>query len=156
MLVGFNSVLTTQLLTPIGKEKYVLIMVLIGMGCSLVLNFCLIPLFSYIGAAITSIITETVVTIISFYYSRKFISLSFDTSIFFRCLMGACLFIPLSYLLNKINMSYILREVIVIVICTIVYVIYIWFCTNNIYINSFKHYILQKVKTVYSSSPQNS
>lgn len=64
-----------QILLPFGKEKIASICTFIGSILNLSLNFILIPLFSYNGAALTTLVAEFVVFIGLFYYSNKLINL---------------------------------------------------------------------------------
>ena len=104
MLVGLNNIFGFQILTPMGKEKYLLKAVVIGMVFSLVSNLCLIPLFSFVGAAITSLLTECVVTFFCFLFVRKYIKVIFDSKFFFQCVIGAG--ILLSYRIHSEKIGY--------------------------------------------------
>lgn len=58
---GLTGVLGVQVMTPMGKEKFVLISVIIGACTNIVLNLFLIPFFGATGAAIATSVTEFVV-----------------------------------------------------------------------------------------------
>ncbi|KQB44188.1 Polysaccharide biosynthesis protein [Flavobacterium daejeonense] len=78
LLIGMSNIFGLQILTPMGKDKYLTISVVMGTITSVVLNFFLIPLFQEVGAAISNIITECLVTAATFYFSSKFIKLNLD------------------------------------------------------------------------------
>ena len=67
-----------QILTTVNYEKYFFKAVGIGMVASVVLNFIFIPLFKHDGAAISSVITELIVTLVTYYYVTKKVQLSFQ------------------------------------------------------------------------------
>ncbi|MCR5348589.1 MAG: flippase [Bacilli bacterium] len=71
MLIGLNNVVGLQYLIPLKEDTKFTICVCIGAGVNLTLNLCMIPfLYSY-GAAIATIIAETVVTTMTFVFARK-------------------------------------------------------------------------------------
>lgn len=78
LLIGMSNIFGLQILTPMGKDKYLTYSVILGTFISIALNFILIPLYQEMGAAISNIITECVVTFGTFYFASKFIKLKPD------------------------------------------------------------------------------
>jgi O-antigen/teichoic acid export membrane protein len=151
LLVGMSNICGIQLLTPFGKEKLLLKAVLGGMLFSLVANFCLIPFFSFIGAAITNVLTETIVTLLTFFAVKKYIKISFDKRIFLQCFLGSAFFFPIALLIEKINLTYILQEVLIILSCILFYSVYVVVFVRNKYVDSirisvFKRLSLTRIK----------
>lgn len=146
MLIGINSLFGAQLLTPMGKEKILLKLALICMFFSLVCNVVLIPAFSYIGAGITNILTEALLAGMLFYvvYNEKAVSIK--PAIFFQCLCGALLFIPIAYTIRFMTITYLLKEVLIILTCIAVYGLYLWFLVKNIYIENLKELVANKLR----------
>lgn len=62
-VVGISSCLNRQYLTPVGKVKTTGMIVSFGAIVNLILNILLIPNYGAIGAAIASVIAETIITI---------------------------------------------------------------------------------------------
>ena len=145
LLVGINSIFGSQLLTPFGKEKQLLICVLIGMLCSLILNLILIPIFSFKGAAITNVATEIIVTLLCFYFARRHIKIEFDKKILFQSLLGAAVFVPISILIKNLRLGYTITELSVILACMLFYVCYFWFFVKNVYVENVRVLIRNKV-----------
>jgi O-antigen/teichoic acid export membrane protein len=87
LLIGLSNVFGLQILTPMGKDKYLTFSVLLGTIISLILNFILIPLYQENGAAITNIIAEFFVTIATLYFASKFVKLDFDYIFIFKSLV---------------------------------------------------------------------
>jgi len=87
LLIGLSNVFGLQVLTPMGKDKYLTFAVLLGTIVSLILNFILIPLYQENGAAITNIIAEFFVTIATLYFAAKFIKLDFDYNFILKSLV---------------------------------------------------------------------
>ena len=78
LLIGLSNVFGLQILTPMGKDRYLTYSVFVGTIISLILNYILIPLYQEIGAAITNIIAEFFVTVATLYFALKFIKFDFD------------------------------------------------------------------------------
>lgn len=78
LVVGISNVIGIQILYPYGKENIVILSTLGGALFNIVLNTLLIPRYSYIGAAISTLIAEIVVTIIQICVGRKFIPFKFN------------------------------------------------------------------------------
>lgn len=76
LIIGISNCLGSLYYAPAGKQIESSIYLIIGATCNLVANIFLIPRFKAFGAAIGSIIAETIITIIFFsrchgYYSLK-------------------------------------------------------------------------------------
>ncbi|MGU8778420.1 flippase [Clostridium perfringens] len=85
IFIPISAGIGSQILQTTNNEKKSLICVVIGSICNLILNFILIPIYSENGAAIASVITEVMVTIMMLVYSRRIIrakiQINFITSI---------------------------------------------------------------------------
>lgn len=64
------------ILIPAGRYKQFLVSVGVGAVTNIILNFILIPRFSYIGAAIATILAQFAAGIIACYYAQKIIKLN--------------------------------------------------------------------------------
>lgn len=78
LLIGLSNVFGLQILTPMGKDKYLTYSVILGTFISVILNLILIPIYHDRGAAISNIVTESAVTLATFYFASKFIKLKLD------------------------------------------------------------------------------
>lgn len=76
--LGFSNLFGTQVLLTFGAEKKLLLATICGAIVNICLNSCLIPLYAQNGAAVASVISETVVTVMTFFYSNKFIQIHLD------------------------------------------------------------------------------
>jgi O-antigen/teichoic acid export membrane protein len=148
MLIGMNSILGTQLLTPMGKEKHLLKMAVICMFFSLLCNLALIPLFSYNGAAITNVLTEVLLVCMLFYAVNKEKPVTIAPRIFFESLTGGLMFIPLAYFIRQFNLNYFIKEVTVIISCSLFYLCYIWLFNQNRYVNNLKMIVTNRFNLI--------
>ena len=76
IVVGLNNAVGKQILMPIGRQNEYNISVIVGAIVNFILNYLLIPQFLSIGAAVASVLAETIILLIFLYYARDFISLS--------------------------------------------------------------------------------
>lgn len=72
--IGITNILGVQVLTAIGKEKYVLVSVTIGAITDLLLNSIWIPKYSSAGAALSTTIAEYMVLIVQLLMVRRLIA----------------------------------------------------------------------------------
>ena len=69
--IGASNILGGQVLIPAGKEKLLLTAEVIGAVFNFFANFLLIPRFSIIGAAITTVVSEVIVWIVCLYSVKR-------------------------------------------------------------------------------------
>lgn len=73
-IIGTEQILIVQILTPMGKDKAVLINSIVGSICGLVLNFAIVPQLGCTGSAIVWIASEVAVFSSAFYFVSKTMS----------------------------------------------------------------------------------
>lgn len=76
--VAVSGVTGFQILTPLGKEKYMTISTTIGAIIDILLNVLLDPQLGALGASIALFAAETTITIIQLVFCRKYIRQSMD------------------------------------------------------------------------------
>lgn len=91
--LGFSNLFGTQVLLTYGKEKLLLLTTLVGAITNFPLNLLLIPIYNQNGAAIASVISETAVTLASFYFAKKFVHLRLQKRFIFGTLCSALMLI---------------------------------------------------------------
>lgn len=97
VIIGMGSLLGSQILIPMGKEKYTLISEIIGAVSNFTLNLVLIPRFQAFGAAIATVSAESLVTATQLFFARKYFevhkfSLSFLKYFLNSVIMGITVF----------------------------------------------------------------
>ena len=75
--VGMSNILGGQVLIPAGEEHLLLKAELTGALINFAANLFVIPVFSIEGAAATTVVSETVVTIMCLYYAKKKLHMDF-------------------------------------------------------------------------------
>lgn len=83
------SFMTTSVLLPNGKEKYILRASIISAIVNLLLNFWMIPKFSYVGAALTTLLAEIIMFMISGFYAKKHFNLLEERQVILRCILSS-------------------------------------------------------------------
>ncbi len=136
LLIGLSNIFGLQILTPMGKDRYLTFSVLIGMVISLGLNLILIPIYKEKGAAFSNIIAETAVTIATIFFASKFIKLIIDWEFVLKTIISA---IPLFFIpifVSHYVISDLLLIIITIVLCGIYFVpIQLFVVKNELFID---------------------
>ena len=88
-VLGFSNLFGSQILLTYSKEKKLLFATIIGALTNFTLNCILIPIFAQNGAMVASIIGESVVTLITFLFVRKYIVFHFSVFEFTKILICA-------------------------------------------------------------------
>lgn len=79
LLIGLTNVIGIQIFYPQGKPNLVIYSTLIGAVTNFLLNFWLIPAYSYVGAAYSTLIAELVVLLVQCAAGRKYIPIQFGS-----------------------------------------------------------------------------
>lgn len=110
IIISISSFLGGLYYTPIGKRKQSTIYLIIGSLINLVLNFTLIPFFNIYGAIISTLIAESVITILYFIFCRKFICIQDIFSAIWKKLIAAGVMFLSIFFLKKLNFNIFYEE----------------------------------------------
>jgi O-antigen/teichoic acid export membrane protein len=105
LLIGLSNIFGLQILTPMGKDKYLTFSVLFGTVLSLTLNFVLIPIYKDKGAAIATVLSELAVVFSTFYFACKFLRIAIDYRFFMLSLLFSTPFYFITMLGKIIHMN---------------------------------------------------
>ncbi|WP_282638533.1 flippase [Sphingobacterium thalpophilum] len=94
-IIGISNIWAIQILTPAGKDKLVTYSVIGGLVVSCVLNFVLIPIYSYNGAAVTNFLTELFVTTCFLFFVKRNFGFGFDFKLVLKAVASCLLFFPI-------------------------------------------------------------
>ena len=104
--IGLNGITGTQYLVQIGKQKIYTISVIVGAIVNVLLNLVLIHFFKGIGAAIASVIAETIILIIQLKYFKEQFTILEILKLSIKCLIsGIVMFIVVFLLANYMSVS---------------------------------------------------
>lgn len=122
IIIGLSNVFGLQYLIPSNQDKKFTASIIMGAVTNLALNCVMITYWKSYGAAIATIIAETLVTAVMSYYIRKEINtLRVVLSSYRYVIAGGIMFIP-CYILGKVWTPSILHSIIIIVVGIIIYI----------------------------------
>lgn len=149
LLIGYGYFFGFQILVPDGKDKEMLFSVLGGVVVSLVLNFTLVPLLADVGAALSNVISELVVTALYFYFVERLYSFKFSLKPLLTAIASSLVFIPITILLRNANLNLYLLVLIAIPACAIGYVALQKFLFKESLLNEIiQPYLFNKLTTI--------
>lgn len=122
--IGWSNIIGVQLMLPIKKEKQFTISVTSGAIANFLLNIILIKNFNSIGAAVSSVIAEFLVTIIQFIIMKKFIQLRILSKVMIKYLLGSIIMYFIVRMIAYFMGVSILTTVVQVVVGITVYAIY--------------------------------
>jgi O-antigen/teichoic acid export membrane protein len=144
--IGLNNVIGSQYLIPLKKEKIFTLSVISGAVVNFSLNLFLIQKFQSVGAAISSVTAESLITFIQFFYIRKIMQLK---KLFFLTyhyiISSVIMYLVLILLKNALRVS-ILNLIIMIAGCSSLYFFLLILFRDN-FVLTFINAILKRLKT---------
>ena len=75
IIIVLSNIAGTGVLTPANKQNLGTLATIVGAVCNFILNLNLITRYGALGAAIASVLAEMVVTVVHFYFIRKYVDL---------------------------------------------------------------------------------
>ena len=90
VMIGLSNVLGIQVLYPQGQENKVILCTGIGALVNLLLNIVFIPKLTQDGAAISTVLAETAVTVFMIFIGRKYIPIKWKNKAFLNYLVATC------------------------------------------------------------------
>lgn len=121
LFIGISYITVVQVLIPQRKEYIGIISYIIAAIVSIVLNFMLIPVFSSIGAAISTTIVEAVVTFIQLYFCRDTVGKAILDKRNITYLIGTCFVLITTIFLRTIIDIVVLRILVSGIIGVLIY-----------------------------------
>lgn len=109
IFIGLSNISGIQMLIPLGRERTVLLSVIIGAGVNLVVNCFTIPLFGAAGAAIGSLTAEAVVLAVQFVVLRKELICAYKSVHYLPIILGTALGGLASYFTKNLEWGMFLR-----------------------------------------------
>ncbi len=108
VLTSFNSILGTQLLLAIKKDKEYTRATVIGAITNIILNFILIPYIGIYGACLTSLFSELLVFIMELHYSKEYVKLKEIIINNYKPLIASLIMFIICKLIGLINLNIII------------------------------------------------
>lgn len=147
--IGISNITGLQYLVPTKREKLLTASVVIGAVVNFCLNLYLIPRYQAFGAMIASVLAETVVTCVQFYFVRKELSVTNIISLIRNYLLSSVIMLFVLRTLSEFLSSSIMNTFILIFSGVLVYFVILFIIKDKFTvatINSFKILIINKIK----------
>jgi len=145
LLIGMSNIFGLQILVPSNKENKLLIGVLVGAILNFSFNLLLIPIYNANGAAISTIVTEIVITLLLYRFCKTSLSFNIPYKKSIEYFLISLLFIPVGILL-----SCFLKGIFFILffsaICGIVYSGILFWRKDAFFMNNLLKPILKKIR----------
>ncbi|WP_461399625.1 oligosaccharide flippase family protein [Flavitalea sp.] len=114
LLVAFGQIFCLQILSVFQKDSLMVLLALIGMILGLVINLIFIPRYHQNAVAVSQLLCESLVTIISLYFVKKYINISFPLKKFIYNLFFTLPFFAISYVLY----TYLINDLLILICAT--------------------------------------
>ena len=102
IMIGISNVLGIQILYPQGQENKVILCTALGALVNLFLNIWLIPRYAQDGAAVSTLLAETMVTVSMIFIGKKYIPIRWKSKSFVHYFAAACLMVLILYLVSDL------------------------------------------------------
>jgi len=127
IIITVSTIILNQIIYPRGLEKKTIKMRWIGLVTNVILNFLLINKLGIVGAGIASVITEFIVMIQLFFFSRSVADFAVNMSSIFKYIVSSLVMIIIINLLNNIfELSHILNIITFIPLGAFIYFILLY------------------------------
>lgn len=140
LVIPFSVATNQQTLIPMGKEKLMLIATSLGAVTNLICNSILIPRYAENGAAIATVLAETVVACISFRNASRFFEMKQIFLRYYQYWLAALPIPVIALLFRSAVQNYIIRIILTMAFSSSVYFILLLIMRNE--------YIMQAVQII--------
>lgn len=147
-IIGFSNIYGNQILVVIGKEKKCLYVSICAALTNLIFNFILIPTLSYEGAAIASVISETVATTGTLFFAHKSVDFREGGTSIFKNILACLIIIPLSYIFHILFVNEILVIICVIISSVFFYYVILYFLKDDLLLEQTSLFIKRLKKKI--------
>lgn len=123
--ISFANIACTQILAPMGWERYTMYSTIIGAIVNLMVNSLLIPMLGASGAALGTVIAEVVVAGVQIYYARDYYGKLLKKEVFGKIIVSNFIAMLALILFKNINIFYspILNIIVDFILYSIVYAV---------------------------------
>lgn len=101
----FSNVFLNAILILNKREKIALKITSVSSIANIALNMLFIPMFSLNGAAFTTLISESIVTCLGYYYSKDLIKIKIDKELIYRVIFGVFSIIVICFSIDLLKLN---------------------------------------------------
>ncbi|ELB18976.1 flippase [Enterococcus faecium] len=143
VIIGMSNVFGLQFLIPMGRDKKFTKAIVIGAIVNFSLNLIFIPRLASYGAAIATIIGESVVTLIMYFMVKDELKLNFPFKMIWKFLLAGIIMFTVCNTMSHYLMSSIINTVMIVGVGILVYFLMLLFLREQFFIR-----ICNKLKNV--------
>ena len=126
ILISLSGIPCFQILYPLGHENIAIWSTITGALINLMICIILIPIYSYNGAAIATVVGEMTVTITMFLYGYKYINVKYFSVHYLNCIIGSFLVFVCIMPIRIVNLGNWMSIFIIPFVGSIVYCFYLY------------------------------
>ena len=127
----FGSLLGNMVLLPANEERFLMILCVITAIFNVITNYLLIPQIGAVGAAVTTLLSTVLFSIIVFLKSKKYVKIRYVNCSLISSIIGCIVIVILCILFSKIS-NILLRNLFTILISVILYMVMLLLLKNDI------------------------
>ena len=131
--LGFSNLFGTQVLLTVGCEKKLFFSTIVGAISNICMNAILIPLYNQNGAALASVISEALVTFITYRYSIKYIKMKIDKKIFIDAFISVLFMTIAVVVMSDIITAELISLLLSVIVGIFIYLLINYILKNPIY-----------------------
>jgi O-antigen/teichoic acid export membrane protein len=146
LVISISNLFCFQTLIPFKKEKFFLVVVLLGCVVSISLNLFLIPIFSAQGSAYANIITESIIAILSGIFAYRSLQFKINTTMVLQCVFCCLFFIPVIFICRNYFHNNLITFCISITACPLIYFLIQRLIFKNTTIKGIEDYVIQLIR----------
>lgn len=143
IFISLSNLTGNQILMSVGKEKKVLISVIVGAITNFTINSIFIPNYGALGAAIGTLFAEFLVTLTQFIETRKYFIFKDFIGNTLKVVLSSLIMAILVYKISTFFANTIIKTIIGIVVGILTYILLLFMLRNKFFINFIKETIVQ-------------
>jgi O-antigen/teichoic acid export membrane protein len=145
IVIPFSVVTNSQTFVPMGEEKLILESTFIGAAVNIVCNAVLIPKYAENGAAVATVLAETVIAVICFINIRRFFDMKMVFKVYWQYMVAAAPILFIYEVVKWIIGNIWVRTLLVVIISAVIYFA-ILMALRNPYIYKIVKLVVAKIK----------
>jgi O-antigen/teichoic acid export membrane protein len=145
IVIPFSVVTNTQTFVPMGKEKLILMSTFTGAAVNMICNAILIPRYAENGAAVATVLAETVIAVICFFNIRRFFDMKKVFRVYWQYWIAVAPIIPVYKAAEKFLQNIWVRTFAV-VICSAALYFAVLLILRNPYMCKITEMVMTKIK----------
>ena len=146
IIIGLSNCLGTQYYNPAGLRSKSAKFIIIGSISNLILNILFIPKLSSYGAVISTIVAESLISILYLIYCNGFLTIKSVVKSSYKKIISGCIMLLIVYLIGLLNINVVLKLGIQVVSGIIIYILVLLILRDEFTLNTSKYLVKKLVR----------